>query len=163
MPVGNDTLSYRRDLPHLAKSGKTYFITFCTRDRQLLRSKERDAVFRCCVRDHREAFWLHGLVVMPDHVHLLLTPYDNFRLEQIMQRMKSVSAHDIRHSTGGGGPVWQREYFDRILRSNEDLKRKADSICENPVRAGIVSAVDDYPWIWRCWTDDAPARAPAPH
>ena len=79
-----------------------------------------------------------------------------------MQRMKSVSAHDIRHSTGGG-PVWQREYFDRILRSDEDLRRKADYICENPVRAGIVSAVDDYAWTWRCWTDDAPAGAPAPH
>jgi putative transposase len=49
--------------------------------------------------------------------------------------------------------VWQREYFDRILRSAEDIRTKAEYICENPVRAGLVERVDDYPWIWREWVE----------
>ncbi|PYQ35818.1 MAG: transposase [Acidobacteria bacterium] len=163
MPVGDDTYAYRRDLPHLMKSGKTYYVTFCTRDRRVLIEAERDVVMACCIREHKITCWLHCFVVMPDHVHLILTPYEDVRLDTIMQRIKSVSAHEINRLTNRNGPVWQREYFDRILRSTEDVRLKAAYICENPVRAGLVARVENYKWIWRCWIEGAPARAPAPH
>jgi hypothetical protein len=51
------------------------------------------------------------------------------------------------------GPLWQDESFDRVLRSDEDVRKKADYICANPVRAGLVSSEDQYPWIWREWVE----------
>ena len=96
-------------------------------------------------------------------------PYEDVRLDTIMQRIKSVSAHEINRLTNRNGPVWQREYFDRILRSTEDVRLKAAYICENPVRAGLVARVEDYKWIWRCWIEGAagegagaPQRASVP-
>ena len=147
MPISDDTFAWRRDLPHLQKVGKTYFVTFCTRNRQILTPDERDIVLDTCLFGHLLQYWLHVVVVMPDHVHLIFTLYEEFSLARAMQRMKGVSAHAI------GSVVWQREYFDRILRSDEDLRKKCEYICENPVRAGLVGSIDQYRWIWCCWLD----------
>ena len=141
----------------LQKNGKTYFITFCTRDRVVLAPADRDEVLAVCVWGHEKQYFLITAVVMPDHVHLLLMPYDEFGLARIMQRIKSVSAHRI-----GRGTLWQREYFDHILRSDEDVQRKAEYISENPVRAGLVQSPEDYLWTWNVWRDGvAPAASPA--
>jgi putative transposase len=45
--------------------------------------------------------------------------------------------------------VWQDEFFDHVLRCNESLAEKVDYLCQNPVRAGLVKAEADYPWLWR--------------
>ncbi|HSP35557.1 MAG TPA: transposase [Thermoanaerobaculia bacterium] len=157
MPVGDDTYAYRRYLPHLQKQGKTYFVTFCTFERRVLTGDERTAILACCVRDHRVVYWLHCACVMPDHVHLVFTPFDDFTLAKIMNRVKGASAHAI------GRRSWQREYFDRALRSDEDLRKKCEYVCENPVRAGLVASAGEYLWTWRQWVDDAPPRAAALH
>jgi len=70
-------------------------------------------------------------------------------LAKIMSRM-NVSAHRINR-LGGRGPVWQREYFDRIIRRGEDIQQKGAYVCANPVRAGIVEREQDYRWIWKQW------------
>jgi REP-associated tyrosine transposase len=146
MPIWDNTYAWRRDLPHMQKFGKTYFITFCTRDRTELTPANRYEVLATSVWGHKKQYWLITVTVMPDHVHLLLMPYEDFSLPRIMQRIKSVSAHRI-----GQGVLWQREYFDRILRSDEDVQKKAEYISENPVRAGLVQSADDYPWTWNVW------------
>jgi len=97
---------------------------------------------------------------MPDHVHFIFTAYENYNLAMIMDRVKSVSAHAIAKSRGRRGSVWQREYFDRIVRASEDLRKKCEYVCENPIRAGLPPG---YRWIWRQWIDDTPPRAAAPH
>ena len=158
VPISDDTFAWRRDLPHLQKQGQTFFVTFCTRNRQPMGAEARDAVLQTCVTGHRRHYWLHAVVVMPDHVHLIFTLYEHLGLSSAIQQIKSVSAHRI------GGRVWQRE-FDRVMRSDEDLYRKGEYLCANPVRAGLVERLDDYRWIWRSWIEgeNAPARAPAPH
>src|SRR6478672_2535495 len=118
MPVGYDTHAYRRHLPHLQKVGKTYFVTFCAK-RELSLS-ERDLVLGCCVHDHEKTYWLRCAVVMPDHVHMIFTPYEEWPLARIMHRIKSVSAHAI------GSRLWQHESFDHILRSEESRAKKAE-------------------------------------
>ena len=83
-----------------------------------------------------------------------------------MAAIKARSAHEINRSGSTLGQGWQREYFDRIMRLDEDIRRKAEYICENPVRAGLVERVDDYPWIWRSWIEGEERRAAetaAPH
>ncbi|HJW93732.1 MAG TPA: hypothetical protein VJ901_08945, partial [Thermoanaerobaculia bacterium] len=154
--VGDDTFAYRRDLPHLQKNGKTYFVTFCAI--RVLSESERDIVLQCCVHDHRETYFLHCVVVMPDHVHMILTPFEGWTFGTIMHRVKSVSAHCI------GGRIWQREYFDHILRSSERLSAKAEYVCMNPVRAGLVTEVGEYRWLWREWGEGGiAAGSAAPH
>jgi REP element-mobilizing transposase RayT len=144
VPVGDDTHAWRRDLPHLQKVDKAYFVTFCTKDRAELTPSERDEVLAACVWGHERQYWLITVIVMPDHVHLLFVAYQEFSLPRIVQRIKSVSAHKVHRGT-----LWQRESFDRILRSDEDVQKKAEYIAANPVRAGLVWSTDEYPWIWR--------------
>jgi len=73
----------------------------------------------------------------------------NFSLPQIMHAIKGVSAWRINLLLDRHGPVWQEEFFDHVLRSNDSLEDKADYICQNPVRAGLVKAEGEYRWLWR--------------
>jgi putative transposase len=66
-----------------------------------------------------------------------------------MHAIKGVSARRINVLLGRSGPVWQEEFFDHVLRSNDSLAEKIDYICQNPVRAGLVEIEGDYRWLWR--------------
>jgi len=105
-----------------------------------------------CHRGDGNRYELHALVVMPDHVHLALTPGKDergtFSIPEIMQEIKSVSAHRIGKETGHVGRVWQEESFDRALRREDDLNAKVRYILDNPVRAGLVCTSSEYRWIW---------------
>jgi REP-associated tyrosine transposase len=156
---------YRRKLPHLQPDNKIFFITFSTSKRWILPNRARDIVMETCLRGDGHRFELHALVVMPDHVHLALTPrWDEsgtFSIPEVMQEIKSVSAHRISKETERIGRVWQEESFDRALRREEDLLAKIQYMASNPMRAGLVKTAAEYHWIWiegteSCWTDGAP-------
>jgi len=151
--IGDDTSAHRRWLPHLQRDGKTYFVTFRTHESFVLPPKARDIAFECTVYDHLRTFWLDAAVVMPDHIHLLITPYEQYCLPRIMNRIKNVSAHSINARLGRHGPLGRREYFDHILRSDESRRTKGESIVMNPVRRGLVETPDEYPWIYRSWIE----------
>lgn len=85
---------------------------------------------------------------MPDHVHLILAPFHLVILAQIMQGIKSSYAHRINKILRRTGRVWQRESFDRFLRSEEHLDLKLEYMRMNPVRAGLVQRPEDYRWLW---------------
>jgi REP element-mobilizing transposase RayT len=145
--------NYHRNLPHLQPDYKTFFITFCTAQRWILPSVARDIVMETCIRGNGHRYELHALVVMPDHVHLALTPRRdeegrNYSIPKIMQEVKSVSAHRINKQTRHMGRVWQEESFDRALRNEEDLASKIEYMINNPVRAGLVVTPAAYRWIW---------------
>ena len=145
---------YRRNLPHIQKPGKTYFITFCTHKRCELPNNARDIVLHHCLFDHGKRYHLHGCVVMPDHVHLVLTPLqdkagETYGLAEIMNGIKGASVHSINRLLGRKGKIWQDESFDHLLRSTESAQQKVEYLSGNPVRKGLVSSVDDYSWVWR--------------
>ena len=145
---------YRRRLPHIQKDNRPIFITFTTDHRWRLPAEAREIVLECCLKENNRKFDLHTVVVMPDHAHLLLSPLRdvdrwNFSLPQIMHAIKGASARKINIRLGRSGPVWQEEFFDHVLRSNNSLAEKVDYICQNPVRAGLVKAESEYPWLWR--------------
>jgi REP element-mobilizing transposase RayT len=85
-------------------------------------------------------------VVMPDHFHWLVKLQD-CSLGGLMRNVKSKSALDLNRQREAVGPVWQRGYHDRGLRREEDLKAAARYVIANPVRAGLVERVGDYP-LW---------------
>jgi hydroxymethylpyrimidine/phosphomethylpyrimidine kinase len=150
--------SYRRSLPHLPREGKAFFVTFATHQRWQLPECARATVLKHCLRDHGTKLMVHGVVVMPDHVHMVFTPLRDengnvFGLAEIMRGIKGASARHINRLLDRSGKVWQEEYFDRILRSNESAHRKVEYICDNPLRKGLVEGADDYPWLWREWVE----------
>jgi len=145
--------SYRRTLPHLLKDNRPVFVTFGTFKRWELPAEDRQLVFECCLQERGATIDLHA-VVMPTHAHLLFTALRNdegwlVSLPHVMRLIKGRSAHFINKHLDRHGPVWQEESFDHVLRSNESLSEKANYICQNPVRAGLVGREIDYPWLWR--------------
>jgi len=85
-------------------------------------------------------------VVMPDHFHWLVELH-NGDLPKVMQSTKSRCTRLINQKRGHCSPVWQKGYFDRALRREEDLKAAARYIIANPLRAGLVTHIADYP-LW---------------
>jgi REP element-mobilizing transposase RayT len=83
---------------------------------------------------------------MPDHFHWLLELRD-CSLASLMRAVKSRAAVALNRQFGRQGQVWQPGYHDRGLRREEDLKAAARYIVANPVRAGLVERVGDYP-LW---------------
>ena len=139
----------------MQRDGTPHFITFNTKFRRELPSWARGIVLGCCVHDHETRYRLRVALVMPDHVHLILTPLTNETLRavvalvEIMQAIKSVSSHAIQHRVGNRGAIWQEESFDRIVRSSESLDAKIAYILQNPVRKGLVNDWRQYRWLWR--------------
>lgn len=85
-------------------------------------------------------------VVMPDHLHWLMALRQG-SLSDLMRRIKGRSAMRINASTGRQGKLWQDGFHDRALRREEDVLPAARYIVANPLRAGLVSRVGDYP-LW---------------
>jgi len=85
-------------------------------------------------------------VVMPDHLHWLVELRQG-SLAELMCRIKSRSSRSINLMLGDSGQRWQRGYYDRALRRDEDLRAAARYIIMNPIHAGWVKRVGDYP-LW---------------
>ena len=158
---------YRRHLPHLQKEDKPHFITFITFKRWVVPEPIRGLVLKHCLHDHRIKLQVHGVVIMPDHVHMIFTALKDdkgnpFGLAEIMSGIKGASAHSVNKALSRRGHVWQDESFDHVLRSDEKIHSKVQYLCENPIRKGSVESIDAYPWLWREWVEGAETVAQAP-
>jgi REP element-mobilizing transposase RayT len=89
-------------------------------------------------------------VVMPDHIHLLLQLGDT-PLQRVVNRMKSRSAIKLNRQIGRTGRFWAPGYYDHALRAEEDLRGVARYIVANPLRAGLVRNIGDYPFWNAIW------------
>jgi REP element-mobilizing transposase RayT len=83
---------------------------------------------------------------MPDHAHVLVegTTADAC-FKQFMKRLKQSSGQSYAHRAKCR--LWQEGYYDRVLRSEEEVKIVARYIIDNPVRAGLVREVQEYKWV----------------
>ncbi len=76
-------------------------------------------------------------VVMPNHVHVVVTPIGDHSLTDIIQSWKSFTAHEINKNTDSSGQLWQHESYDHIVRSPEQLCHFEQYIHNNPAKAGV--------------------------
>jgi non-canonical purine NTP pyrophosphatase (RdgB/HAM1 family) len=134
---------YRRNLPHWEIGGRTYFVTFRLREGELS-PDERRIVLAACKHWHGERMLLDLVVVMPDHVHMLVSPLAKpngewWALAGLLQSIKGYSAKVINEHRGTSGAVWQDESHDRIVRDEDEFYEKWRYITFNPMRAGLVS------------------------
>ena len=130
-----------------------YTVTVVTRGRLPLllgEAASRHLVSQIRLSDVEGSSRTHAWVVMPDHVHwLFMLGSDD--LSTCVRRFKSRSALAINSARSGVGPVWQAGFFDHRLRGEEDQRAQANYIIGNPVRAGLVDAIGDYPYWWCRW------------
>ncbi|GIW77357.1 MAG: hypothetical protein KatS3mg104_2420 [Phycisphaerae bacterium] len=89
---------------------------------------------------------LHAWVVMPNHVHVLITPLYGNSLSSIVHSWKSFTAKEANKLLGRAGPFWQNDYFDRFIRNEEHWQRVIAYIHENPVRAGLRATPEEWPY-----------------
>jgi alanyl-tRNA synthetase/REP element-mobilizing transposase RayT len=134
-------------------------VTFSTRERRQLTPPERDLVLKSVLyaHEHRQ-YQLYAACVMPDHVHLLFEPQIKaedkdgktvfWSLSEILQGIKSASAHNINKAFNQTGHVWEQESMDRMIRGQSDLEEKFHYICRNPWDAGVVELTENYAWLW---------------
>jgi REP element-mobilizing transposase RayT len=100
---------------------------------------------------------------MPNHVHLLITP-----LTSVPKLLGSLKAATARRANlllaRSGKPFWQDESYDRVVRTQEEFRRIARYIENNPVRAGLVRTAEQYEWSSaKAACEAAAGRGPAPH
>ena len=126
-------------------SERTFFITTITAHRQPIFRREAtsnlliDTLAHC--RDQRK-YLLHEFVIMPDHIHLLLTPTEEIALERAMQFIKGGFSFRLK----GHGPVWQASFSNHRIRDFEDCENHREYIRMNPVRARLVERAQEYPY-----------------
>jgi REP element-mobilizing transposase RayT len=150
---------YRRNLPHIEDYNATYFVTFRVWNYPYLRPAARSIALEHCLFENGRRIELHACVIMPTHVHLLFTPWEDergepFSLAAIMKGIKGSSGRNINKLLGRRGQLWQDESFDRIMRTGE-FEEKLAYIVMNPVNAKLVAKPEQYRWLWQ-----AQARAP---
>ncbi|HWP92860.1 MAG TPA: type ISP restriction/modification enzyme [Thermodesulfobacteriota bacterium] len=146
----------RRHLPHWRLKGATYFITFRTAQGELS-VEEQKLVLNHIVDGNEKFYTLIAAIVMPDHVHILLTPREEYDLSRIMKGIKGVSARRINLKRTDknvyptkketSGSIWQDESFDRIIRDQNELNEKLDYMLNNPVKSGLTES----PWDYHGW------------
>ena len=99
----------------------------------------------------------HAFVVMPNHVHLLVTP--EVALAELTKSLKGITAKRANALLGlTGEPFWQGESYDHLVRNRQEFEKIRSYIEENPVRAGLVTQASDYRWSSAGWaTRGSPA------
>jgi putative transposase len=134
-------------LQHRTSPGSTYFVTTkAWANRSLFQAAETaDIVLEVLLR-HRAAggYFLHEFILVPDHLHLLLTPGQTVTLEKAMQLIKGGSSYEIHKRRGHQMEVWQPGFHERTIRDARDFQEKADYIRANPVVAKLVEAPEQW-------------------
>lgn len=142
-----DSISYRRRLPHWRLAGAIYFVTWRIHPTQPdLVPEERGIVASVIEHFDGKRYNLEAYVVMPNHVHVLVEPFVNFELQDLMHSWKSFSPSALQKKFGRKGSVWQDEYFDRIVRDEEEFLEKARYILNNPFKASQKLMIMSGSW-----------------
>ena len=150
MPSPPERTMLRHDVPPWVEDGALYFLTVCTRPRgqnQLCVPGIGEPIIKSAAWYHETGrWWLRMLLLMPDHLHAILSFPPHEALPELVKGWKSYQARTRRI-------VWQDGFFDHRLRNEESLDEFSSYIAMNPVRAGLVT--DHRHWKYR-WPPPPP-------
>jgi len=135
---GETRRCYRRRLESALDAG----FGACWLARPDLAEIVEDALVHGCGQTHD----MHAFTIMPNHVHVLTTFRQGFRMCDILRGWKSYSARRINERLARTGAFWQRDYFDRFIRHEKHFELVRAYIETNPVRAGLVGRADEWPF-----------------
>jgi REP element-mobilizing transposase RayT len=128
----------------------------------LKRAGAAEIVQRVLQKFDGERYRLCGWVVMPNHVHVLIEA-GGIPLARVLHSWKAFTALEINRLTGRSGRLWQVEYFDRYIRDGEHFRKALRYIENNPVKAGLVKAPEDWQWSSARTVDPAIDRSAGVH
>jgi putative transposase len=129
------------------ESPRTFFITTVTWQRTpIFRVEPRSRLLIDVLLDYREQrkYLLHAFVIMPDHIHVLLTPACGISVERAVQCIKGGYSYRLRKAEKI--QVWQQSFTNHRIRDAEDFAKHCEYIHLNPLRAGLVQDVGTYPF-----------------
>ena len=149
-------------LDRLFPSNPVFFVTASTYRRKALLATH--AVHNAFMRFSQRAYDEHGIavgryVIMPDHIHLFVCGPDDFELGRWMGTLKQcLEKVAIAPASPAGRrlqkAIWQRRFFDNVLRNEESYAQKWEYVRDNPLRAGLVDSADDWPYAGEIITID---------
>jgi REP element-mobilizing transposase RayT len=150
-----DTGYHRLRKGRYSEPGRIYLLTTVTHGRRpLFRSLRLARAVIACLRYPHDRGQVASLafVVMPDHLHWLVQMQQAPTLADLMGPLKTHSARAINQRRGAPGvPVWQEGFHDRAIRREEDIEALARYVVANPLRAGLVDRIGDYPHWDAAW------------
>jgi len=126
-----------------------YFITACTYRRQPILNNEdvHECLIAFASAGEIHGAWLGAYVLMPDHLHAFVVIDDEqLKLSTWMKSLKNALSKVLREKDVLS-PHWQKGFFDHILRSGDSYSEKWEYVRENPVRASLVKAWRDWPFV----------------
>jgi putative transposase len=131
---------------HATNTEQTYMVTSSTWERRSLFRNERWALLLIDALYHYRgsAYLLHEFVIMPDHIHVLLTPKTS--LEKAVQFIKGGFSYRAKKELGSNMEVWQKGFSDHRIRDAGDYMRHVDYIRQNPVRKNLCERAQEYPY-----------------
>jgi putative transposase len=138
---------------HRTTPDASYFVTTkCWEGRSVFQVTETAEILLSTLFHYRDsgAYLLHEFVIMPDHLHLMLTPDFQTSLEKAVQLIKGGSSHRIHKARGGRMEIWQVGFHDWTIRDLGDWNAKANYIRRNPVKARLCERVEDWPYSSAC-------------
>ncbi|HEY1766906.1 MAG TPA: transposase [Terracidiphilus sp.] len=143
---------------------RIFFATTKTHMGRRLLQSERNAhllidVPRALVAERK--FELHDFVIMPDHLHLLLTVHNETTVERAMQLIKGRFSYRLSHEFGYKGEVWQRGFTGEQVMNRESFETHREYIAQNPVKAGMAVSTDEFPFCFRSLTKRKAVCGPA--
>ena len=136
---------------HILSPSRTFFVTTKTSMGRALLQTERNAMLLIDVlRSYVAAqkFQLHDFVVMPDHVHLLITVHSDMTIERAMQFIKGGFSYQLKKKFGYSGEVWQRGFSEVRVDNRESFLQHREYIAQNPMKAGLVDSPEKFPYCF---------------
>jgi len=94
--------------------------------------------------------------VMPNHVHVVIRLISGHELGAIVKSWKHHVSKAVNHTLGQSGKLWQREYYDHLIRDGEELERAIQYVIENPAKAGLKN----WSWVWSAGQEAGPIKDP---
>ncbi len=144
----------------ILSSARTFFATTRTSQGRALLQSERNATLLIDVlRSYVVArkFRLHDFVVMPDHLHVLLTVGGDMTVERAMQFIKGGFSYRLKKEYGYVGEVWQPGFSETRVVDRPSFLKHREYIAGNPVKAGLADSPEEFPY---CFTYLARRKAP---
>ena len=138
-------------LTHRTAPGCSYFVTTKTwQNHAIFQVNENAEILIRCMLEYRDrsAYLLHEFVVMPNHLHLLLTPGSETSLEKAIGLIKGGSSHEIHRQRENRIQIWSSGFHEATIRDAGDFEARRDYIRMNPVEAGLVARPED--WAYSC-------------
>jgi putative transposase len=132
-------------------SWRTFFATTKTHaGRQLLQSERNATLLIDVLRSYMAAgkFNVRDFVVMPDHLHVLLSVGGDTTIEKAMQLIKGRFSYRLKHECGYLGEVWQVGFSESRADDAASLERYQRYIAQNPVKAGLAERAGEYPYCY---------------